>query len=500
MTRNFTGAQIAEWVREQMGKPERVTLAKSKRAKVVRDAGEFDMRTLQALMKAPLVSSAAYSWSLENIIAARNAQMIGDFSLAARLSESFNTDDALFTARSVRLAPVQSLGVKVVACSEKGERIAAEGDALFGEQGIAFSRATENTLRAHLVDHGVAFGAITWTPREDGSRWDPVLNAWPIEFVRWDALANTYVTRIDPSSQPTLNMERQADGSFAYVPGSLSASGLEPIRHGNGRWVVFQKSELLPHRSADATLLPAALVWPCHAFANRDWRKGSASHGNVKVVGELDENTPLTDADGNPTAQALAFMALLADIASQDMPYGIRPSGAKIDLLANPGTMWEVFAKLAESAERAAARIYLGTDGVLGAQGGAPGVDVSALFGVATSKTQSDIACIGNGLDSGLIRVWAAINFGDDKLAPKRVLTFPDPDESRVREDFGKRNDAFLKALKSARDAGGQITQPYVDALAEKYGVPTLLLAPAPTAPQLPAAPAVTPTAPTAAP
>jgi hypothetical protein len=300
----FTGAYIAQYIEKHGHGPvglanptddETVMLAKSKRAKVVRDAGEFDMRTLQALMKAPLVSSAAYSWSLENIIAARNAQMIGDFSLAARLSESFNTDDALFTARSVRLAPVQSLGVKVVACSEKGERIAAEGDALFGEQGIAFSRATENTLRAHLVDHGVAFGAITWTPREDGSRWDPVLNAWPIEFVRWDALANTYVTRIDPSSQPTLNMERQADGSFAYVPGSLSASGLEPIRHGNGRWVVFQKSELLPHRSADATLLPAALVWPCHAFANRDWRKGSASHGNVKVVGELDENTPLTD-------------------------------------------------------------------------------------------------------------------------------------------------------------------------------------------------------------
>jgi hypothetical protein len=175
------------------------------------------------------------------------------------------------------------------------------------------------------------------------------------------------------------------------------------------------------------------------------------------------------------------------------MPYGIRPSGAKIDLLANPGTMWEVFAKLAESAERAAARIYLGTDGVLGAQGGAPGVDVSALFGVATSKTQSDIMCIGNGLDSGLIRVWAAINFGDDKLAPKRVLTFPDPDESRVREDFGKRNDAFLKALKSGRDAGGQLTQTYVDALAEKYGVPTLLLAPAPQLPAAPVTPAASP-------
>jgi hypothetical protein len=138
--------------------------------------------------------------------------------------------------------------------------------------------------------------------------------------VKWDALARCYVTRTDPSSPlDALPTSR----SWAL---SRRARWLEPIIHGNGRWVVFKKSELLPHCSADATLLPAALVWPCHAFANRDWRKGSASHGNAKVVGELDENTALDRRDGNPTRRRPRSWRCSPTIASQDMPYGIKPA------------------------------------------------------------------------------------------------------------------------------------------------------------------------------
>jgi hypothetical protein len=227
---------------------------------------------------------------------------------------------------------------------------------------------------------------------------------------------------------------------------------LEPIRHGNGRWVVFSKSELLPHRD-DATLLPAAIVWAGRAFAMRDWRKGSASHGNAKVIGEMPADTPLSDEWGM-TREAQAFLEQLMAVASQDVPVGIRPPGSKIDFLTNNSQAWEVWAKLIEVEDRAAARIYLGTDGVLGAQGGAPGVDISQLFGVATSKTQSDLVCIQRGIESGLMAPWAAMNFGDDKSAPTREWVFPDPDASRVRDDFSKRHTAFLAAVKAAKDAG----------------------------------------------
>ena len=204
-TRTFSlsGAELARLVER-----EAVRLGASKRAKVVREKGEFDARQLQSFMRAPLVSGGGGSWSIEEIVSARDAQMSGRFRMAARLAESMGTDDALFTARGVRLAPVQSLGVELSAAPKgKGDKIADEATALFGLNGIAIGSDTITTIRSHLADHGVAFGCISWTPRADGSRVDPILNAWPIEFVWWHAVAQCYVTQVryldcDPDPKP----------------------------------------------------------------------------------------------------------------------------------------------------------------------------------------------------------------------------------------------------------------------------------------------------------
>lgn len=445
-----------------------VALAASKRARVVRDRSEFDVGQLASLVRSPMVPAAAHSWSIEQIVAARDAQMSGRFRMPARLAESMGTDDAIFTARGVRLAPVQSLGVSLTAGKgPKGARVADEAEALFGLNGAAVSSETVTTLRTHLADHGVAFGAITWRPRADGSRWDPQLVAWPIEFVWWDTARGQYVTQVrryDSEPDPS---------SPLWTPQPVGVgSPIEPIVHGDGRWVVFAKSELLPHR-LDAALLPAAMVWARHAFAMRDWAKGSASHGNPKVIGELPENTALSDAEGGLTAEASSFLTMLQAVASQDSPIGIKPANSKIDYMVNSSGAWEVWVKLAETAERAAARIFLGTDGVLGAQGGAPGVDISALFGVATSKIQSDLACIERGIQSGLISPWCAVNWGDDKSAPLRSYVFPDPDEAATLANFAQRNAAFNADIKGYRENGFALDQAFIDTIAEKHNVPS---------------------------
>lgn len=475
----FTGEEVARAVER---------LAASKKARVVRERREFDLEDLASIVRAPFQNAAAYSWSIEQIVAAREQQLAGRFRLPARLAESFGTDDALFTARQVRLAPVQGLDVQLAAGrGPKGDKIADEADALFGAKGIAITSDTISTIRKHLVDHGVAFAAITWTPRPDGSRLDPVLNAWPIEFVWWHEVARCYVTQV-----------RRLDADPDPVAGQLvaplgSTHPLEPIVHGNGRWIIFQKEEVLPHRG-DAALLSAALVWARHAFALRDWAKGSAAHGNPKVIGELPAETALTDEAGDLTAEAAAFLQLVQAVASQDQPVGIKPAGSKLEYLTNTSGAWEVWVKLAEVAERAAARIYLGTDGVLGAQGGAPGVDISELLGVASGKIQSDLEAVERGLQSGLVNVWAALNFGDDKSAPTRSYVFPDPDLARVREDFAKRNAAFLADLQAYRAAGCVLTQEFVDRIAEQHGVPSPQLLAQPAAPGAsdPVAPAPT--------
>lgn len=470
--KRFTGEEVREALEKRL---RREHLAASKRARIVREKGEFDMSQLRSIVRPLPTPSAAYSWSIADIVAARDQQMAGRFMNAARLSESMGTNDAIFTARKVRLSPIQSLDVKLTAGrGPKADKIADEADALFGRTGIAISHETLRTIRYHLADHGVAIGYNDWVPRADGSRVDVVHKAWPIEHVWWHEPAGCYVTQarvFDCDVDPT------SGALFGAIGGA--SMPIEPIIHGNGRWVVYAKSERLPHR-LDAAILPASLVWASHAFTRRDWRKGGSAHGNAKVVGELPESTALTDAEGALTQEASEFLQLLTDIASQDSPVGIKPAGSKVDYLVNGSRAWEVWKELASVDERAAARIYLGTDGILGAQGGAPGVDIQALFGVATGEVQSDLRCIEKALQTGVIAPWCAINFGDDRSAPTRLYEFPDPDKGAVREDFSKRNAAFLAAVKAARDAGFDVTSEYIAAIAEHYGVPVpKLLGPA---------------------
>jgi len=197
----------------------------------------------------------------------------------------------------------------------------------------------------------------------------------------------------------------------------------------------------------------------------------------------MPEGVALQGVDGGLTVEATAFLELLRAMASDDTPIGIRPAGSKADFVANNSTAWQVFSELVMNAEKAAARIYLGTDGTLGAQGGAPGVDISVLFGVASTKVQGDLECIERGLLTGLIEPWCAINFGDSSLAPARRYLLPDADEDALRASVADRRAAFFADIAAARDNGFDVTQEYVDAVAKEYGVTAPVLAPPPPAP-----------------
>jgi hypothetical protein len=440
--------------------------APSKRARVVRQSAEFDPARLQAQVNPPKTNVGAVAWSLADIFSARDQQMLGRFYRAARLAESMRTDDALAVAFENRLAPQRCLPVSIKpAKGARAASIANEAEALFGQKGVGLRPETLTCIHGCLVNHGVAVGRNIMTPREDGSRVDVEMHAWPIEFIRWDPYKQCFVTQTEDGPE-------------------------EDIIHGDGRWVVFVDHELEPWKYG--ALLPAALVWARHAFAIRDWSKASVAHGNAKVVGELPEGVALQDAEGALTSEASAFLELLKAMSSADAPVGIRPAGSKTDYVTNNSTAWQVWSELVSNAEKAAARIYLGTDGTLGTQGGAPGVDIQALFGVALTKIQGDLACIERSILTGVIEPWCAVNFGDSSLAPERLYEIPDADEDARRDSFAKRNQAFFADLKAAREAGFVPTPDYVEALAKQHGVPA--------PPAAPAAPAPAPAAQDAAP
>lgn len=429
------------------------------------------MLRLAAELFIPKGTHAVFSWSLQDIYEARNQQMVGHFRQAARMAESMRTDDAIFVARKNRLAPSRCIKVAMVpAKGTRGEQIANEADALYGQNGIGISQDTVQDIHGCLVDHGVAFGYNVPTVRADGTRVDFAVKYWPIEWVRWDPYRRCFMTQTEQGPE-------------------------EPIIHGDGRWIIFKDNELEPFKQG--TILSACLVWARHAFGNRDWAKGATAAGTQKIIGALPEGVALQKSGSKDlTDEANAMLGLLRALVTSDLPIGIKPAGSSVEFLASDSTAWQVYKELVANAESAAARLYCGTDASLGSKGGAPGVDVTALLGVLATWAEGDLKCIQRGLSEGTIEPWTAINFGDSTLAPIRKYMLPDQDADAERKSYAERKTAFNADVKAMRENGFVIDQPTMDALAKRYGVEAPTVKP-PAQPATPAAaaPALRPVA-----
>jgi hypothetical protein len=411
------------------------------RAGRVRNADEF--RRARAAVTAPRRELASdYSWTLEDIAAVRAMQMRGDFQRPVRMAEAMRRDDALYVAYANRLAPQSAIATQLVAAGgTRGEAVKRKADT-----GVIIPRSVLKGIHGTLANHGVAIGHIDQVVDEDGTRIDFHLTEWPLEFVKWNASTERLETRV-------------RDGA-----------GQVPITHGDGEWVIFRKFSDRPWLQ-EACIVPASLVWAAHGNGIKDWAGASVSHGLAKIMGELPAGMSLIGEDGALTPEAQAFLDMMQDLVSGESGAGIRPAGAKTDVLANASTAWQVFAELIMSREKAAARIYLGTDGTLGSQGGAPGVDIAELFGVATTIVQGDFEAIEQGVNTGVLEPWCAVNEGDSRLAPKLRYLMPDPDAEKRSEHERAKRERLFATLREMREQQMAIDQPTVDALAHAYGV-----------------------------
>lgn len=387
------------------------------------------------------VSTPATSWSVETIRNAIDAQMRGSFATPKRLAEAMRRDDAIFTARSNRTAPVSSIATKLEAHdSASGSRIACDA-----QDSIQVARTVLRGIVGTFVDHGVAIGYVVQEPNAQGTRIDMRLTEWPIEHVYWD--------------------DREE------VLKSLTREGEHvSIVHGDGRWIIFRRTLTTPWRE-EAAVLPAGLVWAAHAEGVAHWQASSRAHGLAKILGAMPEGYELSDASGAVPTVVQKFIDMIEDLASGDAQTALRPFGSEVEFLANGSNAWQVFSENIVSREKAAARIYLGTDAILGSVGGAPGIDISALFGVATTKLQGDFTALEEGLYGGLYAPWTAINHGESSKAPRLRFALPDPDAERMREEGSANFERFTSAIASLKANGMLVTQDTVAALARQYSV-----------------------------
>lgn len=460
--------------------------AASKRAKKVRAASEFDVMRLAAALRAPKVNNGAFGWTLDQVKAARDAQLAGVFRLPAQLAAAMRTDDACFVAYQNRLAPQRGLPTKLVPPNDsaRAKRVLDEAEALYGARGVGITPGCLESINGDLANHGVAFGVNYDTPRLDGSRVDVEHHHWPIEWVSWNTQMRCFVTQIDPET----GSEADKGDSFG---------GMVPITHGDGRWVIYQKHEHEPWRQ-EACILAAALVWADHAYGRRDRSKAATAMGNEKWVGKMAEGIPMQVEGGTLSDDAEAMMLMLEAVASLDNPIGLLPSGASVERMVNTSSAWQIFKEILDGNASAAQRIYLGQDAMLGVQSQGPGVDAAALWGVRDDIVEGDLAALERGFYEGVIQPWCAVNFGDSTLAPWRKYLLPDADEDARQKSEGDRGLAFFTEIKAAKDAGLNLTPAYIAKRAEAYGLPapevisSTPIGPAgiaPAGPQSPAAP-----------
>lgn len=390
---------------------------------------------------------AVVSWSLESIRKARDDQMLGLFQRPVQLARAMRTDGALFVAYTNRIAPQSAVATKL---KPGNETTRAAAVACKAQASVFVPGTVLKSLQGTVANHGVAIGYIKQQANDDGTRIDFILTEWPLEHVRWN------------NSEEQLQTTTR-DGQRVNIV------------HGDGQWVIFRKLNELPWQQ-EACLLPAALLWAMHAGAGQDWAGASRSHGNPKMVGELPVGVALQVLDPTTntitlTPEALGFMTMLQDLAMGDIGAGVRPAGSKTDLLTNGSTAWQVFSELLNNTEKIAARIYLGTDAILGSVGGAPGVDIATLFGVASTILQGDFRALEQGLNTGVYEPWTAVNYGDSRLAPRFEYLLPDPDAEKDSLDQSAKLDRLFATLDKYAAANMTIDQKVVDKLCVLYRI-----------------------------
>jgi colicin import membrane protein len=383
-----------------------------------------------------------YTWSLETIRSARDAQLRGQFAQPVRLAEAFRTNDALFTAYQARVATQSAIKLLWSAADSDAGRLACER----AKRSILTPQHARESILGTLANHGLAIGYVQQTTADspDGPEVSMLLTEWPLEHVRFNASTNTLETRTKDNSTIT-------------------------IAHGDGRWIVFRKFGVAPW-TQDACVLPGALLWAAHGSGISDWASASFSHGQPKVIGTLREGVTLGNGE-TLTSEAQALLNTLAALVSGESGAGVLPAGSDAKLLYNGSTAWQVFKELVMNREKSAMRIYLGTDAALGSQGGAPGVDIASLFNVASTRIQGDLEALERGFREGMIEPWARMHGVTVADLPQLTYAMPDVDGERRSAQEASAVERLAAMVKSMKDTGLDVTQDTITALVAVLGI-----------------------------
>jgi len=373
----------------------------------------------------------AGTWDFERVRAARDAQMRGDFRTSAALAEAVKTDPAIFGALLNRLCPHRRL---TRTWSSVNAKITAEAERTFPQDGVNLSAQTIADIFEGIVQLGVQVSQNRCTVSSDGSRIDFRLEPWPMRSVWFDWATCELKT--------------------------LTTKGIKVIRHGDGKWVVSHLHAAMPWEWG--TVKAIAEDWARRVLHKRDRSLNSETHGEGKYIGELPESVKLESATGQK------FVEMVMGLRERRSG-GVHPHGASVKMLEAISQMWQIWKEAIGSLDKDIARAYLGQDGTMVNEGGNY-IKAAELAGVRYDLVEGDIKGVAAGINTGVLRPWSIVNLGRDAEI-KTGWALPDPDEQAKREAYGKRVDAFNKAIGEMRANGFVIDQPLVERVAREFGI-----------------------------
>ncbi|MBK9263048.1 MAG: hypothetical protein IPM54_25000 [Polyangiaceae bacterium] len=377
-------------------------------------------------------------WTVERIREHRDAHQAGRVYMGKRLARFFRRDANFVAALGQRVAPWLACGHVL---KEGDEAIRLELEQALGPRGSMLTAPAKRDSAEDLATCGLSILQVTWQPRKDGSRWDPIVEPWDLEAVDYDSLRRQYI--------------------------AVTQDGSIPISHGDGKWIVLRTTHLHPHEHGAVVPLSLNIASRGHIIVDR--ASGAEAVGHPKLVAKLPEGIAVKDEVGKSLDTALGQFW-------EGVRHIVVTAKTAVEKFEFAGSGWQIFPQSLKLDRTDIFLALTGQDGSATNEGGSY-AKAYILQGVLFDWVVADVMAGSHGFSTGLLRPWAAVNKGDESAAPWIGWPFPDPEDNERLAALAKRHKDYADTLKMHHANGHEITVEYAARLASEFGISAPALA-----------------------
>lgn len=249
---------------------------------------------------------------------------------------------------------------------------------------------------------------------------------------------------------------------------ALTMDGPVDIIPGDGKWSWFGTSDL-PHYNG--AVRAVGLEYLAGGFTDADMRSFANRYGAPKPLLTMPEGVGADTPEGD-------LMYAVARTITEPDSFGLLPYGADGKMLQVASAQTSIFTDIKAGNWMAVAAALLGSDGTMSKDTGV--YPSPSLANAKYEIIRDDNETIVRGTNTGRIRPWAFINYGDqiaEKDVPYLDIPLPDADQDARTKSYGERAERMHSLVKGERDAGGIVTQERVNQIAESLNVEPFTLA-----------------------